>query len=171
MLNLLPKTIQKELCRKHARVGNDTENMQACNGQRERLWGMLLTTNQGDIMKKQKLSAIDSQAFNLQKTYGTTSAKSPSEHKHVLPQTIWGNISGFIVSSSSTLCMSRMFILVLPHKENKLHPIHRTIKSQDDFNMNLKLLLENIVVICLKNRAFAVSQTTDHPRRQERHVS
>ena len=66
--------------------------------------------------------------------------------------------------------MSRMFILVLPHKENKLHPIHRTIKSQDDFNMNLKLLLENIVVICLKNRTFAVSQTTDHPRRQERHV-
>ena len=63
-----------------------------------------------------------------------------------------------------------MFILVLPHKENKLHPIHRTIKSQDDFNMNLKLLLENIVVICLKNRAFAVSQTTNHPRRQERHV-
>lgn len=26
-----------------------------------------------------------------------------------------------------------MFILVLPHKENKLHPICRTIKSQDDF--------------------------------------
>jgi hypothetical protein len=26
---------------------------------------MLLTTNQGDIMEKQKLSAIDSQAFNL----------------------------------------------------------------------------------------------------------
>ena len=39
----------------------------------------------------------------------------------------------FIVSSSSTLCMSRMFILVLPHKENKLHPIYRTIKSQDNF--------------------------------------
>ena len=39
----------------------------------------------------------------------------------------------FIVSSSSTLCVSRMFILVLPHKENKLHPIYRTIKSQDNF--------------------------------------
>ena len=26
MLNLLLKTIQKGLCRKHARVGNDTEN-------------------------------------------------------------------------------------------------------------------------------------------------
>ena len=26
-----------------------------------------------------------------------------------------------------------MFILVLPRKENKLHPIYRTIKSQDDF--------------------------------------
>jgi inorganic diphosphatase len=23
--------------------------------------------------------------------------------------------------------------LVLPHKENRLHPIHRTIKSQDNF--------------------------------------
>ena len=40
----------------------------------------------------------------------------------------------FIVSSSSTLCVSRMFILVLPHTENKLHPIYRTIKSQDNFN-------------------------------------
>ena len=39
----------------------------------------------------------------------------------------------FIVSSSSTLCMRRMFILVLPHNENKLHPIYRTIKSQDNF--------------------------------------
>ena len=27
MLNLLLKTVQNELCRKHARVGNDTENM------------------------------------------------------------------------------------------------------------------------------------------------
>ena len=38
----------------HARVGNDTENMQACNSQRERLWGVLLTINQDDIMEKQK---------------------------------------------------------------------------------------------------------------------
>ena len=101
-----------------------------------------------------------------------------------------------------------MFILVLPHKENKLHPIYRTIKSQDNFNkyqqhtklwfawkivllqyrkqrhsiqLNLYCrcdLLEksyfcsiannrlqfrsltNMVVICLKNRTFAVSQTT-----------
>ena len=114
----------------------------------------------------------------------------------------------FIVSSSSTLCMSRMFILVLPHKENKLHPIYRTIKSQDNSNkyqQHTKLwfawkivllqyrkqhyrkigrrdsgcdLLEksyfcsiannnkyammrvSAVVICLKNRTFAVSQTT-----------
>ena len=88
----------------------------------------------------------------------------------------------FIVSSSSTLCMSRMFILVLPHKENKLHPIYRTIKSQDNFNKyqqhaklwfawKIVLLqyhkqhLPNFsfitrVVICLKNRTFAVSQTT-----------
>jgi hypothetical protein len=29
------------------------------------LWGMLLTTIQDDIMEKQKLSVIDSQAFNL----------------------------------------------------------------------------------------------------------
>ena len=27
-----------------------------------------------------------------------------------------------------------MLILVLPHKKNKLHPIYRTIKSQDNFN-------------------------------------
>ena len=115
----------------------------------------------------------------------------------------------FIVSSSSTLCMSRMFILVLPHKENKLHPIYRTIKSQDNFNKyqqhtklwfawkivllqyrkqrhSIQLNLycrcdlleksyfcsiannprrwqntEGSVVICLKNRTFAVSQTTD----------
>ena len=44
----------------------------------------------------------------------------------------------FIVSSSSTLCMRRMFILVLPHNENKLHPIHRTIKSQDNFGYKLR---------------------------------
>ncbi|WP_232211047.1 hypothetical protein, partial [Prevotella conceptionensis] len=44
----------------------------------------------------------------------------------------------FIVSSASTLCMSRMFILVLPHKESKLHPSYRTIKSQDNFTQKLK---------------------------------
>ena len=107
-----------------------------------------------------------------------------------------------------------MFILVLPHKENKLHPIHRTIKSQDNFNkyqQHTKLwfawkivllqyrkqlysrckplrhgcdLLEKsyfcsiannllalfvgdfLVVICLKNRTFAVSQTTYNQRVQ-----
>ena len=63
------------------------------------------------------------------------------KHNHVLPQTIWSNISGFIVSSSSTLYMSRMFILVLPHKENKLHPIYRTLKSQDNFMSNFCLLV------------------------------
>ena len=118
----------------------------------------------------------------------------------------------FIISSSSTLCMSRMLILVLPHKKNKLHPLYRTIKSQDDFNkyqQHAKLwfawkivllqyhkqprwrhpilgvscdLLEKSyfcsitnsqffhyktrrgVVICLKNRTFAVSQTTKRLR-------
>ena len=54
MLNLLLKTIQKELCRKHARVGNDTERTYVYNSQHERLWGMLLTINQDDIMEKQK---------------------------------------------------------------------------------------------------------------------
>ena len=49
----------------HAQVGNDTERTYVYNSQHERLWGMLLTTNQDDIMEKQKLSAIDSQAFNL----------------------------------------------------------------------------------------------------------
>ena len=55
------------------------------------------------------------------------------KHNHVLPQTNGAVFQVFIVSPSSTLCMSRMFILVLPHKENKLHPIYRTIKSQDNF--------------------------------------
>ena len=38
----------------HAQVGNDTERMYVYNSQRERLWGMLLTTNQDYIMEKQK---------------------------------------------------------------------------------------------------------------------
>ena len=44
------------------------------------------------------------------------------KHNHVLPQTNGAVFQVFIVSPSSTLCMSRMFISVLPHKENKLHP-------------------------------------------------
>ena len=44
------------------------------------------------------------------------------KHNHVLPQTNGAVSQAFIVSPSSTLCMSRMFISVLPHKENKLHP-------------------------------------------------
>ncbi len=50
MLNLLLKTVQNELCCMHARVGNDTERTYVYNSQHERLWGMLLTTNQDDIM-------------------------------------------------------------------------------------------------------------------------
>ena len=38
----------------HAQVGNDTERTYVYNGQRERLWGMLLTINQDYIMEKQK---------------------------------------------------------------------------------------------------------------------
>ena len=60
------------------------------------------------------------------------------KHNHVLPQTNGAVFQVFIVSPSSTLCMSRMFISVLPHKENKLHPIYRTIKSQDSFNVLVK---------------------------------
>ena len=44
------------------------------------------------------------------------------KYNHVLPQTNGAVFQVFIVSPSSTLCMSRMFISVLPHKENKLHP-------------------------------------------------
>ena len=62
-----------------------------------------------------------------------TSAKCLLKHNHVSPQTTGPVSQVFIVSPSSTLCMSRMFISVLPHKENKLHPIYRTIKSQDNF--------------------------------------
>lgn len=35
-------------------MGNDTENMQACDGQNERLWGMLLTYNGINIVETQK---------------------------------------------------------------------------------------------------------------------
>jgi hypothetical protein len=38
----------------HAQVGNDTERTYVYNSQHERLWGMLLTINQDDIMEKQK---------------------------------------------------------------------------------------------------------------------
>ena len=38
----------------HAQVGSDTERTYVYNSQRERLWGMLLTTNQDDIMEKQR---------------------------------------------------------------------------------------------------------------------
>jgi len=34
-------------------VGNDTENMQACGGQNERLQGMLLTYNGNSIVETQ----------------------------------------------------------------------------------------------------------------------
>ncbi|RKW53743.1 MAG: hypothetical protein D8H98_16895 [Prevotella sp.] len=34
-----------------------------------------------------------------------------------------------------------MFILVLPHKESKLHPSYRTIKSQDNFYLKRAKLL------------------------------
>ena len=34
----------------HAQVGNNTERTYVYNSQHERLWGMLLTTNQDDIM-------------------------------------------------------------------------------------------------------------------------
>ena len=38
----------------HAQVGNNTERTYVYSSQRERLWGMLLTANQDDIMEKQK---------------------------------------------------------------------------------------------------------------------
>ena len=38
----------------HAQVRNDTERTYVYSSQRERLWGMLLTANQDDIMEKQK---------------------------------------------------------------------------------------------------------------------
>ena len=54
MLNFLLKTWQKQLYCMHAQVGSDTERTYVYNNQRERLWGMLLTTNQDYIMEKQK---------------------------------------------------------------------------------------------------------------------
>ena len=76
-----------------------------------------------------------------------TSAKCLLKHNHVSPQTTGPVTQVFIVSPSSTLCMSRMFISVLPHKENKLHPIYRTIKSQD--NSILKARMISILFISL----------------------
>ena len=117
----------------HAQVGNDTERTYVYNSQHERLWGMLLTINQDDIMEKQKNLPLTARLSTCRERMEYLPPSRLLKHNHVLPQTIWGNISGFIVSSSSTLCTRRMFILVLPHKENKLHPIYRTIKSQDNF--------------------------------------
>ncbi|WP_157462595.1 hypothetical protein [Prevotella conceptionensis] len=43
----------KKLYCMHAQVGNDTERTYVYNSQHERLWGMLLTANQDDIMETQ----------------------------------------------------------------------------------------------------------------------
>jgi len=59
MLNFLLKNRQND-CAAHARVGNGTESTYAYWCQRERLQGMLLTTNGDSIMQTQKQSAIDS---------------------------------------------------------------------------------------------------------------
>ena len=63
----------------HAQVGSDTERTYVYNSQRERLWGMLLTTNQDDIMEKQKLSVIGKPFSTCGERMEHTSAKSPSE--------------------------------------------------------------------------------------------
>ena len=54
MLNSLLKTRQNQLCCKHEQEANGTENLYACNGQRERLQGISLTGNENSIMQTQK---------------------------------------------------------------------------------------------------------------------
>ena len=52
-VKFLAKKQTKQARCKHARVVNDTENIYACGGQRERLQGMLLTYNGNNIVKTQ----------------------------------------------------------------------------------------------------------------------
>ena len=95
MLNLLLKTIQKELCRKHARVGNDTENTQACNGQRERLWGMLPPPTKTTSWKSRSYLLLIARLSTCRENMEQLPPSRLLKHNYVLPQTIWGNISGF----------------------------------------------------------------------------
>ena len=44
----------KQVCSKHVRVVNGTENMKACDDQRERLQGMLYTDNGNSFKETQK---------------------------------------------------------------------------------------------------------------------
>ena len=53
-VKFLTENYTKQMCGRHERVCNGTKGMYACDGQRERLWGMLPTDNGNSIMKTQK---------------------------------------------------------------------------------------------------------------------
>ena len=53
-VKFLTKNQTKQTLSEHARVGNGKEDTYACDGQRERLQGMLLTDNGNSIMGGQK---------------------------------------------------------------------------------------------------------------------
>ena len=54
MLKYQLKTRQSRLCSRHEQEANGTENLYACNGQRERLQGISLTGKENSIMQTQK---------------------------------------------------------------------------------------------------------------------
>ena len=138
MLNLSLKTIQKELCRKHARVGNDTENMQACNGQRERLWGCCSLPTKTTSWKSRSNLPLTARLSTCRERMEQLPPSCLLKHKHGLPQTIWGNISGFYRILVQYFVHEHNVYLGFTIQKNKLHPIYRTIKSQDNFTQKLK---------------------------------
>ena len=118
MLNLLLKTRQNS-CAVNTRGGIGVENMYACDSLRGRLQGMPLTY----CTMKRRSNLLSISRFQLvENVWNILPPSRLLKHNHVLPQTNGAVFQVFIVSPSSTLCMSRMFISVLPHKENKLHP-------------------------------------------------
>ena len=123
----------------HAQVGSNTERTYVYNSQRERLWGDVAHDQPRLHHGKAEVICYRQAVFQLvENVWNILPPSRLLKHNHVLPQTNGAVFQVFIVSPSSTLCMSRMFISVLPHKENKLHPIYRTIKSQDNFNVLVK---------------------------------
>ena len=55
------------------------------------------------------------------------------KYNHALPQTNGAVFLALVVSLSRCLVHERAFVLILKHKENRLHSVCRNIKGQDDF--------------------------------------
>ena len=107
----------------HAQVGSNTERTYVYNSQRERLWGDVAHDQPRLHHGKAEVICYRQAVFQLvENVWNILPPSRLLKHNHVLPQPNGAVSQVFIVSPSSTLCMSRMFISVLPHKENKLHP-------------------------------------------------